>query len=133
MFSAIRAAAILLAAALLFGCSVDLEKAVVGRYRAEVDLSGVSEKMKTEAERAATMLSGVSVEVKEDKKVSVSAANMTMDGTWKIEDGQLILEMKDGPNFPPFRIEEAGRILRPAFSEEETSRMAGARIWLKRE
>jgi hypothetical protein len=132
MRMAFWAALAIAAAAFLIGCSVDLEKAVVGRYRAEVDISGIAAEHKSQALNAAAGIQGLAVEFRPDKTFSAELGPMRFEGTWKIEERVLVATATTG-EFPKLSIEEGGKKLVPVFSESERKGLAGAEIWLKKE
>lgn len=114
------------------GCGVNLEKAVVGKFRGEIDISGVDAKEKAAAEMGATMLKGFTFDIKEGGKATMTGMGMNEEGTWKLEGTKLTITNKSGKP-QTFNVEDGGKKLVPEMTAEEAKVFQGAKIWFKKE
>jgi len=114
------------------GCGANLEKAIVGKFRGEIDISGVAAKDKAAAEMGATMLKGFTFEIKEGGKAAMSGMGMNEEGTWKLEGSKLTITNKSGKP-QKFDVQDGGSKLVPDMTADEAKMFQGAKIWFKKE
>lgn len=119
-------------AILLSGCAQSLEKAVVGKYRAEVDVSGLPEKEKKMAEQISAFIGNVTYEIKEGGKSTATIMGQPQEGQWTLEGSTLTVKPAQGEPVK-FKVEEGGKKLVPDLTEEQNKMMQGAKIWFKKE
>lgn len=127
VFAAFAALAVLLA-----GCAANLEKAIIGKFRGEIDVSAVPASDKAAAEMGATMMKGITFELKEGGKAAMTAMGMNEEGTWKLEGNKLTISGKRGD---PMKlvVEDGGKKLVPEMTEDQSKMFKGAKVWFKKE
>jgi hypothetical protein len=118
---------------LVLGCATTLEEAVVGRYHGELDITAVSSEHRKEAERAATLVSGALLEIKEGGKAKVSGMGQSGVGSWRLEGNRLILSLPDHDANLTFEVREYGKRLVPIFERGEDRLFMGAKVQFKKE
>lgn len=115
-----------------FACSVSLEQAVVGRYRGEADITELNPQLREFAKQGLTLLQSSLLEIKQGGKASLSGFG-NFKGTWRIEEGRLVLTRENGEDSMEFEIEDHGKRLVPILDDEKSKFLGGARIWFKKE
>lgn len=117
--------------ALVFaGCAANLEKAVIGKYRGEIDISGVDAKNKQVAEMGAAMMKGITFEIKEGGKAAVSG--VPDEAKWTLEGTKMTVTPTKGEKLI-FTVEEGGKKLVPELTKDQNKMLEGAKIWFKKE
>lgn len=91
-----RALVIFAVALVLVGCGGNLEKAVVGKWKFDIDTSSLKPEEKQAAEFGKAFLAMVTVELKDDKTMSISAMGQDQKGTWKLDGNTITINGPDG-------------------------------------
>ena len=127
------AAALLFLALALAGCSVPLDKAILGRYHGELDITGTDKRLLEPMKRAATGLKGSTIDIKEGGKATFAAFGQSGAADWKLEGFKLSIT-PDGSDQPiEFLVSDGGAKLTPVFTERERAFFRGAKPWFKKE
>ena len=95
------------------GCSQSLDKAIIGKFKASVDSSKVSEKDKPMAEMMKVFMKDTSLEIKEGNKAELTALNRKLAGTWKLDGNKLTVTPEQGQNPMKLIVEDGGKTLKP--------------------
>jgi hypothetical protein len=133
MKNILRCVPLLLVLCAGLGCTVDLKTAVLGRYRGQADISGVDGQHREIAERAAMMVNGWMLEVKPNGKATLSGLGHSgRGGTWRLENGRLILTPEGSDRGLEFEIRDGAKKLVPVLGELESKFLQGASVWFKK-
>jgi hypothetical protein len=124
---------IVIAGLLAGACGPNLEKAVVGKYVAEIDSSNMKGEEKAQAEMMAAFMKGITMELKEDKTAVMSAMGQTKSGTWKLEDKKVVVTVEGEKDPGVFFVEDGGETLVADAESMEMGDMKGARLLFKKD
>lgn len=110
----------------LFGCSGDLSKQIVGKYKMELDTTNLKEEQKGMAEMAKSFMGNMTLEIHEDKKATIDLGFAKEDGTWELEGNKLKISSKMQVDKPMVLVvSDNGNTLTPEMTEEEKKQMEG--------
>ena len=116
----------------LYGCAVPLEKAIVGRFHGDADLSGLDKSMKAYEKQILTGIKEATIEIQEGGKATVNGNGQNFDATWKLEEKNLILTLSKLNETQRFEVSEGGNKF-TAVSTKDHPIAAGLKVWFKKE
>ncbi len=96
-----------------FGCGGgNLEKEIIGKFTMSIDSSKMKEDQKAMVKMAEPMIAGISMELKEGGKVSLTAMGKTEEGTWKLDGTSLSITDPKGKT-DKMEVKDGGKTLVP--------------------
>ena len=116
----------------LASCGASLEKAVVGKYHLDLNTDKMQAKEKAAADMMKGMLTGVSMDIKADHTINMSAMGKDETGTWKIDGDKLKITPK-GQKEGTFEVKDGGKTLIPDAKAMGMPDMKGAEISFKKD
>lgn len=110
----------------LIGCQ-GLEKKIVGKYKVNVDTSGMPADKKAMADAAKSMLSGMTLELKADKTSEMTMGTNKQAGTWKLTGDEV--EITAGAGKPmKAKASSDGKSLTPILDAEQEKMFQGVKM-----
>lgn len=116
------------------GDAATIEKDAVGKYKMDVDTSGMKEDEKKMMDAMKGMFSSMKVELKADKTATMSAMGQNETGKWSVEGGKVIItpDKKDSKKMT-LSPKGDGKTLVADMEGEEAEKMKGAKLLLVKE